>query len=148
MDHSKPIATLSSALLARKGGAKPATKPELDLMADGRFADGIHAAEIVPISRAADAIHNDARRQQDQLSDAFSDRPARAKRPRHSALSRGGKAAFTLRLDEDRHLRLRLACTASNRSAQQVVTEALDSYLASLPEIDAIAGQIRRKRTN
>jgi len=141
MDHSKPIATLSSALLARKGGAKPATKPELDL----HFADVVHAAEIVPISRAADALVNDARRQQDQLSNVYAER---ASRPRASALSRGGKAAFTLRLDEDRHLRLRLACTASGRSAQQVVTEALDTYLASVPEIEAIAGQIRRKRTN
>jgi predicted HicB family RNase H-like nuclease len=141
MDHSKPIATLSSALLARKGGAKPATKPELDM----RYPDVGHAADVVPISRAADALINDAKRQQDQLSEVYSERSSR---PRTSALSRGGKAAFTLRLDEDRHLRLRLACTASGRSAQQVVTEALDTYLASLPEIEAIAGQIRRKRTN
>jgi predicted HicB family RNase H-like nuclease len=145
MDHSKPIATLSSALLARKGGAKPATKTELDVLADSRYADLGHAAEVVPISRAADALVNDARRQQDQLSDVFLESSSRH---RISALSRGGKAAFTLRLDEDRHLRLRLASTASGRSAQQVVTEALDNFLASLPEIDAIAGQIRRKRTN
>ncbi len=141
MDHSKPVATLSSALLARKGGAKPAKKAEFDV----HFLEAGHAADIVPISRAADALVNDARRQQDQLSDAFSEHSSRT---RTSALSRGGKAAFTLRLDEDRHLRLRLACTAAGSSAQQVVTEALDAYLASLPEIDAIAGQIRRKRTN
>lgn len=145
MDHSKPIATLSSALLARKGAAKPATKAEIDSLSDGRGLETGHVGEVVPISRAADVLLNDARRQQDHLSDAYS---VRSSRPRISALSRGGKAAFTLRLDEDRHLRLRLACTASGRSAQLVVTEALDSYLASLPEIDAIAGQIRRKRTN
>ncbi len=52
------------------------------------------------------------------------------------------KAAFTLRLDSDRHLKLRLACAVANRSAQQIVTEALDSFLASLPEIDAIASHV------
>jgi hypothetical protein len=39
------------------------------------------------------------------------------------------KAAFTLRLDEDRHLRLRLLCAMQHRSAQQLVTQALDDFL-------------------
>lgn len=51
------------------------------------------------------------------------------------------KAAFTLRLDKDRHLKLRLASAVSNRSAQQLVTEALDRYLETMPEIDNLAGQ-------
>jgi hypothetical protein len=52
------------------------------------------------------------------------------------------KAAFTLRLDADRHLKLRLACAVSHRSAQQLVTEALDVFLGSLPELDAMAGHV------
>ncbi len=40
------------------------------------------------------------------------------------------KAAFTLRLDGDRHLQLRLVCALHHRSAQQVVTDALDAFLA------------------
>jgi hypothetical protein len=52
------------------------------------------------------------------------------------------KAAFTLRLDPERHLKLRLACALSRRSAQQLVTEALDNFLDSLPELDALAGQV------
>jgi hypothetical protein len=52
------------------------------------------------------------------------------------------KAAFTLRLDADRHLKLRLACAVSHRSAQQLVTEALDAFLATLPEVDAMAGHV------
>ena len=51
------------------------------------------------------------------------------------------KAAFTLRLDPDRHLKLRLACALSRRSAQQLVTEALDIFLDSRPELDALSGQ-------
>ena len=56
-----------------------------------------------------------------------------------------GKAAFTLRLDPDRHLKLRLACAVGGRSAQQLVTEALDSFLASIPELDAMAARAKRK---
>jgi hypothetical protein len=39
------------------------------------------------------------------------------------------RVAFTLRLDRDRHLKLRLASVISDRSAQQILTEALDQYL-------------------
>ena len=53
-----------------------------------------------------------------------------------------GKAAFTLRLDPDRHLRLRLASAVSHRSAQQLVCEALDRFLESLPEVEAMASRL------
>ncbi|MGZ8307147.1 MAG: hypothetical protein ACXWU6_11235 [Allosphingosinicella sp.] len=52
------------------------------------------------------------------------------------------KAAFTLRLDPERHLKLRLACALSRRSAQQLVTEALDDFLDSLPELEALSGAV------
>ncbi|HEX4693862.1 hypothetical protein [Sphingomonas sp.] len=52
------------------------------------------------------------------------------------------KSAFTLRLDEDRHLRLRLASALSGRSAQVLVTEALDAFLETLPEVDDLARQV------
>lgn len=55
------------------------------------------------------------------------------------------KAAFTLRLDGDRHLKLRLACAVSGRSAQQLVTEALDQLLHSRPEVGALAEQVPSK---
>ena len=55
------------------------------------------------------------------------------------------KAAFTLRLDGDRHLRLRLACAVTGRSAQQIVTGALDSALAAIPEIEALAARVPAK---
>ena len=56
----------------------------------------------------------------------------------------GRRAAFTLRLDAKRHLKLRLASTVKNRSAQQLVTAALDKYLAEIPEIEALAAQVTR----
>jgi hypothetical protein len=51
----------------------------------------------------------------------------------------GKKAAFTLRLDGGRHLRLRLATAVTGQSAQQIVTGALDAMLASIPEVEALA---------
>jgi len=62
-----------------------------------------------------------------------------------SAASAKAKAAFTLRMEADRHLKLRLACAVTHRSAQQIVTDALDAFLASLPELDAMAGQVPAK---
>lgn len=56
--------------------------------------------------------------------------------------ARSGKAAFTLRLDADRHLRLRLTSAVTNRSAQQLVTEALDALLKSVREVDALVAQL------
>ncbi|OYW88198.1 MAG: hypothetical protein B7Z20_03140 [Sphingobium sp. 32-64-5] len=52
------------------------------------------------------------------------------------------RAAFTLRLDPERHLRLRLASTLSARSAQRIVTEALDVFLASQPDLAALRDQM------
>ncbi|MBO9694635.1 MAG: hypothetical protein J7499_00390 [Sphingopyxis sp.] len=56
------------------------------------------------------------------------------------------KAAFTLRLDAERHLRLRLASAVTNRSSQVILTDLLDEYLSSLPEIDAMASRLPAAR--
>jgi hypothetical protein len=55
------------------------------------------------------------------------------------------KAAFTLRLDPQRHLKLRLACAVGGRSAQQIVTDALDQLLAAMPELDTLADKAKRR---
>ncbi len=80
------------------------------------------------------------------------DQPPVAITPRRSqpraAPGSKAKAAFTLRLDAARHLRLRLACAVTGRSAQQLVTEALDELLAAMPEIDTMADRAPSKRVN
>ena len=53
-----------------------------------------------------------------------------------------GKAAFTLRLDSERHLKLRLACAVTGRSAQQLVTAALDQLMETMPELGELAGHV------
>ena len=79
-----------------------------------------------------------------QQAEVVASTPRRAAKPR-SAPGSKAKAAFTLRLDPDRHLKLRLACAVGGRSAQQLVTDALDALLAGMPELDAMAAKANRK---
>lgn len=72
--------------------------------------------------------------------------PAAKKEKAPRALRAREKAAFTLRLDAERHLRLRLASAVTNRSSQVILTDLLDEYLASLPEIDAMASRLPAAR--
>jgi hypothetical protein len=72
-------------------------------------------------------------------------RPVRQPKTR-SLPGSSGKAAFTLRLDPSRHLKLRLACAVNGRSAQQLVTDAVDRLLADMPELDSMAERAPAKR--
>jgi len=94
--------------------------------------------------------------QQRAVAQAFTEKKEEQPRPRavrarrtsgstRSAPGEKAKAAFTLRVDPERHLKLRLACAVSHRSAQQIVTEALDKFLASLPEVEAMASRVPAK---
>ena len=154
MADPKPIASLSPTLLARKGGAKPAMRSQVsallvshdeteaheDLGWNDMGHDHAHnhvvGGEVVPIGRDLPAVV----RQQRAIASALGEE-------RHSALANGRRAAFTLRLDGERHLKLRLACTLSGRSAQQLVTEALDKLLGDQPQIAELAAQVTAKRT-
>lgn len=157
MTEAKTFASLSPKLLARKGGARPAMRPQMlpltqavddqineagdDLGWNDMGHDSeahFHSAEIVPILP-------EVLRQQEALADRLVGRTKKP-RPRRSALSDGRRAAFTLRVDAERHLKLRLACTLNNRSAQQLVTDALDQLLDGLPDVALLAAQVGRKR--
>ncbi|MGH6652542.1 MAG: hypothetical protein ACREB7_15570 [Sphingopyxis sp.] len=93
-------------------------------------------------------------RQQESLSDRVAavarkveQRPVEPKAPRAPrALRARDKAAFTLRLDAERHLRLRLASAVTNRSSQVILTDLLDEFLSTLPEIDAMASRLPAAR--
>ena len=160
MSEPKPLASLSPSLLARKGGARPAMRPQLapithevpphqfddlgwnDMGHDHPAAPPPGVADVVALEPSAPlpppAVPEVVRQQQ-----AVARRVAQ---PRKSALESGRRAAFTLRVDADRHLKLRLACAVRNRSAQQQVTEALDRLLDELPDIAALAAQVAAKR--
>ncbi|HEY0149324.1 MAG TPA: hypothetical protein VGB70_09990 [Allosphingosinicella sp.] len=177
MNNSKPFASLSSGLLARKGAAKPAMRPQgfggfgasLEDLGwndmghhDEPEAEPYHApspvAALTPsVARLAPepavVVHQRALRDSFEVQEA-PEAPVAAQAPeapvatlnlprRRGEVKTGkAKAAFTLRLDPDRHLKLRLACALTRRSAQQLVTGALDQYLNSLPELEALADRL------
>ena len=155
MSDHKPIASLSPRLLARKGGAKPAMRPQASALAisheefghedlgwnDMGHDEGAEEyGQVVSIDSASRAQQvPDVVRQQRSLGRELRDE-------RRSALAEGRRAAFTLRLDAARHLQLRLACTVNGRSAQQLMTEALDRLLADQPDIAQLAAQVAQNR--
>lgn len=72
-------------------------------------------------------------------------RPSAPEQAKDRVLARE-KVAFTLRLDKQRHLKLRLASALENRSAQQLVTEALDSFFKAMPDLDRLAANSRDRK--
>jgi hypothetical protein len=109
------------------------------------------SGDVVPLKAAAISILEsdipDVVRQRQVLAERTAPAPAqRSASERRSALESGRRAAFTLRVDADRHLKLRLACTIRNRSAQQLVTEALDRLIDELPDLATLAAQVAQRR--
>ncbi|HTG37184.1 hypothetical protein [Sphingomonas sp.] len=159
--NSKPIASLSSGLLARKGQARPAMRPQayaepgaaLDDLGWNDLGDAGNATRVQPLSAdvqpATDASPPAVIEQRNALARQIADLPAgELERIRRTVAARKGKAAFTLRLDADRHMRLRLASAITGRSAQSVVTGALDQYLETLADVGALAAHLRDGDSN
>jgi hypothetical protein len=206
----KPFASLSSGLLARKGAARPAMRPQgfgqgaagledlgwndmgfeppkaaeapRDENHDAFGEDVVEHLHVHPtgLTPVGSPVHN----QQAEIAERFNGEddavedevdetaeifepeaeadlaepvvvepafvrvpgpaPRRSARPR-SVVATKGKAAFTLRLDPDRHLKLRLACAVGGRSAQQIVTDALDQLLGRMPDLDGLAAKAKRR---
>jgi hypothetical protein len=122
-----------------KGSPKPKVRSMHEELA-ARLAESGQDSENVPAIplRKREMLDQDVAKPAPKAAAEPRDRAPRAS----EALSR--RAAFTLRLDARRHLKLRLASTVRNRSAQQLVTEALDRFLDTIPEIEALAAQVQR----
>jgi hypothetical protein len=205
----KPFASLSSGLLARKGAARPAMKPQgfgqMGGSGGGNLEDlgwndmgfdppkphvaprdeehdafgeeledeqRAHPTGLTPVhspvhtqqTEIADRLGVDeAEEEYDETAEPYDAEPApvavlptvapeprlaptprRAPRPRAASGSKA-KAAFTLRLDPERHLKLRLACAVNGRSAQQLVTDALDQLLVVMPELEGMAEKAKKR---
>lgn len=168
MAEPRSFASLSPRLLARKGGAKPAMRRQVQPLNDidapfmaesqddlgwndmGDEADvraaadqvGRSDAEIVALHGAAapsDAAPPEVVASQRTLAARIERRPGAGLQMTRR------RAAFTLRIDPDRHLQLRLASTVSGRSAQALLTEALDQMLEDMPEIRSLAENVRKR---
>lgn len=178
----KPLASLSSTLLARKGTARPAMRPQgfggfggiPGQQDDLGWNDMGHPEEVAPppapqlvpdqvfapppgvppVLRQREALQEEfetpavepeAEPEPEAPTFVLQTKPvsiATARRIERETVTKQAKAAFTLRLDHDRHLRLRLASALHNRSAQTLVTEALDQFLQSLPQVEELARQL------
>lgn len=115
----KTFASLSSGLLARKGQARPAMRRQSTLAEAGDALGWNDMGEPGPLPDYQPEPPVLAERE--ALAEAVESLPPLP--PNKS------RKAFTLRLDADRHMRLRLAAATQRRSAQQLVTEALDQFL-------------------
>jgi hypothetical protein len=149
------FASLSSTLLARKGGARPAMRPSVGTSLDDLgWNDMGHDQDELAVAPATDhdmPVYPEPLKYQETIAEEFAaPTPAREVVRLITPVSRVakqvelavGKVAFTLRLDGERHLRLRLATAVTNRSAQKIVTDALDAYLTAHPELDELAGHV------
>lgn len=200
MNEPRSFASLSPSLLARKGAARPAMRPQLQPLAfegNQHFGDPrLHdlgwndmgddhdagpapavasiALGLTPLTAADVACGNDCDPEDGGAEHAPPPPVAAAEAPALSppvmspvqvqlaalaqsldatvrqeacpgsapAAAKGRKAAFTLRLDAERHLRLRLASTLQRRSAQQLLIEALDRMLDEMPGLNRLARQM------
>lgn len=127
--------------------APQAEQPEASILATHGSAT---TGEVVPIKAMVElpaapempaVVHHQVAIAETVAAQSFAPAP-----PRRSALGDGRRAAFTLRMDAERHLKLRLACTIRNRSAQQLVTEALDRLIDELPDLATLAAQVAKRR--
>ena len=171
MAEPKPLASLTSGLLARKGAAQPAMRRPMlgfgrasgavqqdDLGWNDMGFDPQPVADAAPVAEPAPPVGLTPMvaaapvaapvppvvTEREELAERLTaTQTPRAKAPAKAAVR---KAAFTLRLTPDRHLKLRLACAITGRSAQQIVSGALDDFLNGLPEIDRLAQQLPHKR--
>jgi hypothetical protein len=138
----KPMASLGAGLLGRAGSARRVPlsfAPVEPLLADP-LADPLADAEVpevmLQVARLAQAF-----------APALSAEPAAGPQP---VVASGRRVAFTLRLDPVHHDRLRRVAAAQNRSAQQVLVDALDHYSAGASGTAATSATVplRRKALN
>ena len=146
---SKSFASLTGSMLARKSVLRPAAELPLASSNDLEWDAPESAEPAIPDEQPAAPLLVETHSPAGKVVPLV--RPARVADEATPLRSIGLKplpvrrtrpAAFTLRLDPDRHLRLRLACTLQGRSAQSLVTEAVDRLVADMPEIEPLADRI------
>jgi hypothetical protein len=169
LESVKPMASLSAGLLARKGGARPGQKymaeagleiPERNCVirfgggesyvaaaapefhepfADNDLPIVMSEAEVVDLRTSVAAPEF---KPAPVFATSVLVAPKVIEPKQRRAAGSGPKAAFTLRLDAERHLRLRLLSAHQHRSAQRIVLEAVDRLLAETFEPLLASGRL------
>jgi len=184
------FASLGPTLLARKGGAKPAMRPQLaplpemtgsaadeqledlgwndmgtedEVLVDGAKTgsakDSSESGQVVSITNSAKRVAANDTPDIDPETALIQTKPASVKtkaaakkatkpKAKPTAAAKPSKnarrAAFTLRLDTDRHLKLRLAATMQGISAQALVTQAIDATFSEIEDLDSLVNRMKR----
>ena len=113
-------APLSGSLLVRKGAAAPA---DLSLIPAARRHTARVQAMEPSLSPAGDPNASKTNGRRPKVEKTADDRSSRCVQA-----TAGPTAKFTLRLDRERHLRLKLLAAHLHLSAQELLVEALDAY--------------------
>jgi predicted DNA-binding protein len=187
--QAKPVGSLSSSMLARKGDARPGQRympePGLEIPERSRLIKfgsdmlsslppvqdiSVHQVDVFePFTDAHEFVGYDSLPDEAQIEAVVPDVHANAKPmivpivaleipdaepdseieqewkpPVKMVLKGTRKSAFTLRLDAERHLRLRLLSAHQHRSAQQIVIEAVDRFLADVFDPLMASGRLSR----
>jgi hypothetical protein len=146
----KPVASLSGSLLTSKGGARPGQRydNEVTEVYQSRRRITLNAERVRDISDflgTKDDVQNSVSDDETAVlvqpaiieempegTATLAVSPWREGDKLPGARAAGGKArvAYTVRLDADRHTKLRFTAASQHRSAQQVMVDALDRYLS------------------
>jgi hypothetical protein len=144
LGSNKPVGSLSASLLITKGGARPGqrydnevtevyqSRRRITLSAERvRDVSDFHGTidALVPDDDTATMVDAKAVPEVPEVSVT---QPWREGDKLPGARSTAGKArvSYTVRLDAERHAHLRFTAAHQNRSAQQVMLDALDRYLS------------------
>jgi hypothetical protein len=139
---AKTPARLSSGLLSRKGMAAPSAAPETRTNMVGSLGapDAAPAETTRPRSRQGPA----------PARSMLADWVAPEVVPQAGARTRRGRGRqnrvrVSLRLDEDRHARLKLAAAQRNCTLQSLFCEAIDEFfIRHAPDLHGISARLRR----
>ncbi len=135
MSGYRGSASLSSALLANKGAAAP--MGSVTALLNNLPCDSRPTPAETPVSRKPETSLG-ARQPAVLSSKPPRRKPTRATHtgPTHAGpVKANARAKLSLRLDPERHLRLKLAAAHLRRSSQTIMLEALDAYLARIAPV-------------
>jgi predicted DNA-binding ribbon-helix-helix protein len=139
---SRTPARLSSGLLSRKGMAAPSAGPEARANRVG--------APDAPDAPGAETTRPQLRQGPAPARSTLTDwaapepAPSAGAQDRHDQMTQK-RVRVSLRLDEDRHARLKLVATQRNCTLQSLFTEAIDEFfIRHAPDLHGISAHLRR----